>query len=195
MDAKATDAHTSDDNASTNVNEQVVRDIFSKSAIVRNSTVRELHGETVSFEQSASQSVTATDLHARQTAFGQATVTSLEATSSAIGFAQVTNATLNASSHSFVVMADGDVRMDQAGAQALITRQLNEARSSAFGAVVANSVAMRDSTVGILIARNVEGVVSPQLDTRGAIIAGAVAGAVLSIVTVAAMFLRPRRSC
>jgi hypothetical protein len=39
----------------------------------------------------------------------------------------------------------------------------------------------------------VEGNVNPQLDTRGAIIAGAVAGAVLSTVMVALSFLKPRK--
>jgi hypothetical protein len=100
---------------------------------------------------------------------------------------------MNASSYSGVVTATGDVRMDQAGSLLLVTRQVSEARSSAFGALIASNVAMRDSTVGVLIARNVEGHVSPQLDTRGAIIAGAVAGSVLSIVSLAAILLRSRR--
>ncbi len=178
---------------STDVQNDRVRDVNSKSAQVRNSTVRDLHGDAVDVHQSAVRSVTATDLQARQTAVGHAVATTLNATSSMVNFAQVTNVNLNASSYSLVVLADGDARMDQAGAVSLLTRQINEAHSSAFGAVVAGNVAMRDSTVGILIARHVEGHVSPQLDTRGAIIAGAVAGAIVSIVTVATLFLHSRR--
>jgi hypothetical protein len=110
-----------------------------------------------------------------------------------LGYTQTTNAALNAGSQGLVVVAGGDVSMDQSAAQVLVAGHMNEVKSSALGVVVADSAAVRDSTIGILIARNVEGNISPQLDTRGAIIAGAVAGAVLSVVTVAALALMPRK--
>ncbi len=183
-----------DSSESTDVHDDHVRDVYGKSTQVRNSSIHDVHSDVVDVNQSTVRSVTATDLKARQTAMGYTVAATLEATSSAVGIAQVTDASLNASSYSFVVMASGDVKMDQGGALTVVTRQINEAHASAFGAVVAGSVAMRDSTVGILIARNVEGHVTPQLDTRGAIIAGAVAGALVSLVSFAAIYLRGRKS-
>lgn len=177
----------------TNISDSSARDIFTKHADVKRSSIRELHGETIVIEQSAATNVTATDMTARQSAMLQATVTNLTATSSALAYTQATNVNLNAGSQSVAVVAAGDTRMDQSAAQVLIADQVNEVKSSALGAVVANSVALRDSTVAILIARNIEGNVSPQLDTRGAIIAGAIAGAVLSVVFVATNLLTSRR--
>ncbi len=180
-------------NDTASISDSSAEAIHARHADVKRSTVRELHGETLVIEQSVATNVTATDMTARQSAMLQATVTSLDATSSALVYTQATNVNLNAGSQSLAVVAEGETKLDQSAAQILVADQVSEVKSSALGAVVANSVALRDSTVAILIARNVEGNVSPQLDTRGAIIAGAIAGAVLSVVLVAANFLMPGR--
>jgi hypothetical protein len=123
----------------------------------------------------------------------QVTVTNLTATSSALAFTQATDANLNAGSQSVVVIATGESKMDQSAVQVLVADNLTDVKSSAIGAVIANNVAMRESTVGILIARNVEGNITTQLDTRGAIIAGAIAGSILSVFMVVSNVLMMRR--
>jgi hypothetical protein len=165
----------------THVPDMNVGDVFSKSANVVCASVRELHSENANLEQSAAKNITATDLTVHQSALLQASVTSLNASASVVGYVQTTNAVLTAGSRPIVVVAESEVTMDHAPAQVLLAQDVKEATYSPMGMVVANRVVVRDSkcSIGVLIAGNVEGNVSPQLDTRGAIIAGAVAGAVL----------------
>jgi hypothetical protein len=162
-------------------------------ASVKNAAVHEVHGESVTMEQAVATSVNASELVMRQSAAAQVSAETLNATSSALAYTQATTANLNAGSNAVVAIAGADVTMDMSATRVLVAGGKVDARSSALGVVVADSASVHESNVFILIAKNVDGNVKPQLDTRGAIVAGAVAGAVLSTIVVALSFLRPRK--
>ena len=108
-------------------------------------------------------------------------------------YTQATTANLNAGSQAVAVVAGGNVTMDMSASRVVVAGKSVDARSSALGVVIADNASVHDSNVVILITRNVDGNIKPQLDTRGAIIAGAVAGALLSTALVALSMLRPRK--
>ena len=61
------------------------------------------------------------------------------------------------------------------------------------GVIVAREVQGQAITTGILIARNVEGNVQTTVDTRGVLIAGAVAGAVIGTCLMLGQYLFRRK--
>ena len=83
------------------------------------------------------------------------------------------------------------VVLDQSGTASVVATDVKADGSRAL-LVVADTIALRDSGTAILIARNVQGPVETILDTRGAAVAGLLAGLAIGLVLLSGSLLRGR---
>ena len=132
----------------------------------RQTTVENLSGHALSLDECSVNSAQAETLISHLSAMGQVHGERLEAQASAIGALQAQSVSMRGS-------AAGAVQAEQ------IT-----VSGSAAGTVLSNEVNVKgDTTIGLLIARQVNGTVRPLLDLRGVLFLGLVIGLVLTLAT------------
>lgn len=85
----------------------------------------------------------------------------------------------------------GSLSMDASTAAAVLTEEV-VAGNSRIGLTAANRARLDGSSVGILLARDVEGDVEPILDTRGALLAGMASGFVIGAMLLIGNLIRRR---
>ena len=113
----------------------------------------------------------------------------LEMRQGGIVLAQTQTAHLTAS-RAGVLLSEGDVAMEQAGAQVLLARGDVTMDQSGAVAMVARNVKAENSGVVFLLARDVDGTVNAAFGPRESVIFGAVAGAVAGLVMLLAKLSR-----
>lgn len=91
-----------------------------------------------------------------------------------------------------VVLSEGAVTMEQAGAQVLLARGDVTMDQSGAVAMIARNVKAENSGTVLLLARQVEGTVNAAFGPRESVIFGAVAGAVAGLVLLLARLARRR---
>ncbi len=135
---------------------------------------------SVSINQGGIGTAAATTIDVRQGGIQRATATDIAVSQGGIVLAQGNRVTLEMGG---VGAAVGDeVRVTQSMAGFVAARGDATVDQSLVSTLIADKVTMRQpSAVLVLIARQVDGTVSPLLDWRGAIAAGAAAGLVLGL--------------
>ena len=138
--------------------------------------------ETVHIEQGGANSVTADHLTVRQGGVVKANVKQLEMLQGGILLAQTDTAHLTAS-NTGVLLARGEVKMDQSSAQAmLVGGDVSMNQSGAVVMVARNVKTDEKSGVVFLIAQKVEGNVHPMFGPRESVLFGIVAGLAAGVV-------------
>ena len=164
-------------------------DVTAETVNITQGGARNVQATHVTLRQAGAQSVTAENLIIRQGGVGKAQVDHLEMLQGGIGFARTQTADLTAS-QAGAVLSEGDVSMEQSGAQLLLAR--GEVTMDQSGAVVmmARNVRAENSGVVFLLANEVEGTVNAAFGPRESVIFGAVAGAVAGLVLLLAKLSR-----
>jgi hypothetical protein len=122
----------------------------------------------------------------------QARADHLEMIQGGIGLAQTQAATLTASSVG-VVLAGGDVTMDQAAGRAVLALGDVTMDQAGVAVVAARSVKAQNCSTLLLLAGRVEGEVNTAFGPRESAIFGVVAGAVAGLVLLLARLVQRRR--
>jgi len=142
---------------------------------------RTVQGTHVTLRQAGAQSITADNLVIRQGGVVKARADQLEMLQGGVGFAQTQTANLTAS-QAGAILSEGDVTMEQSGAQVLLARGDVTMNQSGAVAMIAGNVKTENSGTVFLLAREVEGPVNTAFGPRESVIFGAVAGAVAGLV-------------
>jgi hypothetical protein len=156
-------------------------DVTAESVDIAQGGARNVKGTHVTLRQAGAQSVQADNVVIRQGGVVRAQADHLEMLQGGIVLAQTKTANLTAS-HAGVVIAGGQVRMEQAGAKTLLSG--GDVTMDQSGAVVmaARNVTAKNCNTVLLIAPQVEGTVHTAFGPRESVIFGVVAGAVTGLV-------------
>ena len=140
-----------------------------------------IEGDTVSIEMGSANTVTADHLTIRQGGVVKADVQQLEMIQGGIVLAQAETAHLTTAQATFL-SAQGDVKMDQSGAQALHAGGNVTMNQSGAVVMIAQDVKADKSGVVFLFARKIEVNVKAMFGPRESILFGVVAGLVTGVV-------------
>ena len=143
--------------------------------------VDHVQGEIVTLEQGGANSVSAGQMTVRQGGVVKATTQSLEMLQGSVLLAQAEKAHLTAS-EAGVLLARGEVKMDQSGAQVLLANGPVSMNQGGALVMVAREVKADKSGVAFLFAQKVEGNVTTLFGPRESILFGIVAGLVTGVV-------------
>jgi len=166
-------------------------DVTAESVNITQGGARNVKGTHVTLRQAGAQSITADNLVIRQGGVVKARADRLEMLGGGIVFAQTQTASLTAS-QAGAVLSEGNVTMEQSGAQVLLARGDVTMDQSGAIAMVARNVKAENSGVVFLLASEVEGTVNAAFGPRESVIFGAVAGAVAGLVLLLARLARRR---
>lgn len=135
--------------------------------------LRDVQAQSVGMHQAAAQSISSSEVHMEQSAAGAVKATNVNAHQAALGAVEATQVL---SEQSFI----GAVQAEKAsisGYTGAVAAGTAEVHYSVVGAVVGNEVHVADQTrIVLLVSKNVQGNVTTLMDTRGALIAGLLAG-------------------
>ena len=187
MDEETKNAHGGE-----KVEEQERDDVGDATAEVVNITrggARSVQGTHVTLRQAGAQSVTADNLILRQGGVVQARTDHLEMLGGGVGLAQTQTASL-ANSQAGAVVSEGNVAMEQSGAQLLLARGDVTMDQSGAVAMFVRNIKAENSGVVFLLANQVEGTVNTAFGPRESVIFGIVAGAVAGLVMLLAKLSR-----
>ncbi len=154
--------------------------------------VNQVQANTVYLRQAGAQTVTADHLELRQGGIVRAQATNLDVTAGGIIVAQTQEANLNTSAVQLLI-AQGNVKMDQSGARVLITQGDVQMEQSGAAVIVARTVKTETGSTVFLLAQKVEGTVNTSFGPRESIIFGAIAGFVFFLLSVLAGRKKKRR--
>jgi hypothetical protein len=166
-----------------------MRDVAAETVNITQGGARNVQGTHVTLRQAGVQSVTADNLVIRQGGVVKAEADRLEMLQGGVGLARTQTAHLTAS-QAGAVLSEGDVTMEQSGAQMLMTRGEVTMDQSGAVAMMARSVKAENSGVVFLLANEVEGTVNAAFGPRESVIFGVVAGAVAGLVMLLAKLSR-----
>ena len=134
---------------------------------------RDVNAQAIDMHQAAAQSISASDVNMEQSAAGALKATNVNAHQAALGAVEATQVLAE---QSFI----GAVQAEKAsisGFTGSVAAGTAEVHYSVVGAVVGNEVHVADQTrIVLLVSKNVQGNVTTLMDTRGALIAGLLAG-------------------
>ena len=164
-------------------------DVTAESVNITQGGARNVQATHVTLRQAGAQSITADTLVVRQGGVVKARADHLEMLSGGIGLAQTQTASLTAS-QAGAVLSEGNVAMEQSGAQLLLARGDVTMDQSGAVAMVARNIKAENSGVVFLLAQQVEGTVNVAFGPRESVIFGAVAGAVAGLVLLLARLSR-----
>jgi len=150
---------------------------------------RNVQATNVTLRQAGAQSITADKLVVRQGGVMQAKADHVEMLGGGVGLAQTQTASL-AASQAGAVISEGNVTMEQSGAQVLLARGDVTMEQSGVAAMFARNVKAENSGVVFLLASEVEGTVNAAFGPRESAIFGVVAGAVAGLVVLLAKLAR-----
>lgn len=156
------------------------------------SSANNVQGETVSFEPGSANSVTADHLTIRQGGVVKADTRQLEMIQGGIVLAQTETAQLTAA-RAAVLVAQGEVKMEQSAVQALWAGGNVSMNRSGAIAMFARDVKVEKSSVVFLFAQKVEGGLAPTFGPRESILFGAIAGLVAGLVLLVSRQMKRRR--
>ena len=182
MDNELTTTHEDEDSAKPEGGK--MGDMTAESVDISQEGARNVKATHITLRQAGAQSVTADNVVIRQGGAIKAQADRLEVLQGGIVLAQTQTASLTAS-QAGVVISGGSVRMEQAAAKTLLSG--GDVTMDQSGAVViaARSVKAEKCSTVLLLARQVEGTVNTAFGPREsvifAVVAGAVAGVVLSL--------------
>jgi hypothetical protein len=151
-----------------------------------------VQGDTVHIEQGGATSVTADHLTVRQGGVVKAEVRQLEMFQGGIVLAKTETAHLSAMSAA-VVQAQGEVKMEQSWARALLASGNVSMNQSGAVVMFARDVKAEKSGVTFLFARKVEGSVAAMFGPRESVLFGLVAGLAAGLVLLVSKQLKLRR--
>lgn len=135
--------------------------------------LRDVHAQAIDMHQSAAQSISASDVNMAQSAAGALKATNVNAHQAALGAVEAVQV-LSEQSLIGAVQAE---KASISGFTGSVAAGTAEVHYSVVGAVVGNEVHVADQTrTVLLVSRNVQGNVTTLMDTRGALIAGLLAG-------------------
>lgn len=169
--------------------ESNVGDVTAESVNIIQGGARNVQGTHVTLRQAGAQSITADSLVIRQGGVVKAQADQVDMLQGGIVFAKTQTANLTAS-QAGAILSEGNVTMEQAGAQMLLAR--GDVTMELSGAVVmaARNVKAENSGVVFLLASQVEGTVNTAFGPRESVIFGAVAGALAGLVLLLARLSR-----
>ena len=168
-----------------------VGDVSAELVNITQGGARNVTGTQVTLRQAGAQTVTAENLVIRQGGVVKAQADQLEMLQGGVMLAQTQTASLTAS-QAGAILSEGDVTMEQSGAQLLLARGDVTMDQSGAAAVVARNVKTENSGTVFLLAREVEGTVNTAFGPRESVIFGTVVGAVAGLVLLLARLARRR---
>lgn len=183
------DNETKNTHAGEEVKEPKSNDVTAEVVNITQGGARNVQGTHVTLRQAGAQSVTAEDLVIRQGGVAKAEAEQLEMLQGGVGFAKTQTAGLTAS-QAGAVLSEGDVTLEQSGAQMLMARGDVTMDQSGAVAMMARNVKAENSGVVFLLANEVEGTVNAAFGPRESVIFGIVAGAVAGLVMLLAKLAR-----
>jgi hypothetical protein len=138
-------------------------------------------GDSVVIRQGAVQSIEANDILVRQGGIVTSHANHIEINAGGSIWNQAETIHLNNSS-AVAVVVKGDSSLDQSSVKVMAARGTVTMDQSAAGVLAAREITLKNSAVVFLIAKNVNGDVKPMFSPREAVLFGAMAGLVGSLV-------------
>ena len=169
-----------------------VRDVFARTATITQGGAREVKADNVVVRQGGVQQIEATDVTIRQGGVVQVKADMAQIVQSGVVLAQAENLTLDGGTQALGAFA-GSAAMDGSLAQVVVSRGPMEIEQSAAVAMLAPAVTIKNSVVGLLFARRVEGNVSALFGPRAAVAFGAAFGAAFGVAFALARISSRRR--
>jgi hypothetical protein len=166
------------------------REVKAESVTIRQGGAEKVKATHVTIRQGGAEKIEATNVTIRQSAVAQAKAETVEIVQSVVAFAQADEVTLNAG-HASGVYA-GSAMLDGTLAQAVVSRGPAQVQDSAVMAMVAPSMTVKSSIVGLLFARHVEGDVTAVFGPRAAVAFGAAFGAAFGVAFALARAMRKK---
>lgn len=163
-----------------------------KQVILLRGAARRIEGAEITLRQAGAASATAGSMMIRQGLAGKAASKELHATQSGILLAQTQSAEFVASTTG-VVIAKGEVKLDQSAARLLLTSGDVSIDQGGAAVMAARNIKTQHSETLLLIAGKIEGDVNAVFGPRESAIFGVMAGAAGALVLLLARFLRKRR--
>ena len=165
-----------------NMGDKNQKDVSADTVNVQGTAVRNLKATNATIRQGSMQSVETDHLVVRQGGMLRAKTDNLEMMQSGAALIRTKDAQLTASNAGVIVMG-GNANLDQSAARVLVAGGEVNIDQSASLVMVARTIKTNHSGTLFLIAQNVEGDVKPAFGTRDAFVFGAVAGAVLGVIS------------
>lgn len=139
---------------------------------ISQSEVGDIHAEVVRMHQADAETITADEVELHQSAAANVKANILSANQS--GLAMVDAGEVNASQSGLGFVSAGE--MSVSGYTGAVLAGTAKIHHGMAGFVAGREVDVKQSRIGILLARTVHGDVNTMLDTRGALIAGLTGG-------------------
>ncbi len=163
-----------------NIVEAGARDVFAHTATITQGGASDIKADNVIIRQGGAQRIEATNVTIRQAGVVQAKAETAEIVQSGVLLAQADKLTLDGGTQALGVFA-GSATMDGSLAQAIVSRGPMEMEQSATVAMLAPRVTVKNSAIGLLFARHVEGDVRALFGPRAAVAFGAAFGAAFGV--------------
>ena len=194
MLARATSSAAGDVSAQVvNIVEAGARDVFAHTATITQGGASDIKADNVIVRQGGVRQIEATHVTIRQGGVVHARAETAEIVQSGVVLAQADKLTLDGGTQALGVFA-GSATMDGSLAQAVVSRGPMQVEQSATVVMLAPRVTVKNSAVGLLLARHVEGDVSALFGPRAAVAFGAAFGAAFGVAfALARMAVNQRR--
>jgi len=188
------------DRAAGDISAQVVslvkagaRDVFAHTATITQGGASDIKADNVIVRQGGVRLIEATNATVRQGGVVQVKAETAEIVQSGVVLAQADKLSLDGGAQAVGVFA-GSATIDGSFAQAVVSRGPVQVEQSATVAMLAPRITVKDSAVGLLFARHVEGDVSALFGPRAAVVFGAAFGAAFGVAfALARMTVNQRR--
>jgi hypothetical protein len=158
---------------------------------VSGTSMRDVYGQNVTIRQGGMKNVKADHVTIRQGGMLKADAENIELFQGGIGLVRTQTANFTAS-NAGVVVAAGEVKMDQSAARVLVAGGNVTMDQSAAAVLVANNLHTPSASTVFLIAKNVEGNVVTKFGQRESILFAVVSGLVMGVVLSIASLLRKK---
>ena len=176
-----------------NIVEAGARDVFAHTATITQGGASDIKADNVIVRQGGVRQIEATHVTLRQGGVVHARAETAEIVQSGVVLAQADKLTLDGGTQAIGVFA-GSATMDGSLAQAVVSRGPMQVEQSATVAMLAPRITVKNSAVGLLLARYVEGDVSALFGPRAAVAFGAAFGAAFGVAfALARMAVNQRR--
>jgi hypothetical protein len=169
--------------------ESIVDDVTARVVNISHGGARDVRADTVTMRQAGVRSVTADQVNLRQVGAGRVEAAQLEMTQGCVGLTRTQNASLHTSMSS-ILIADGNVKMDQSGTQVLLAKGDVTMEQSGALILMSRSVKAEHSGATFLIAKEVQGDIKATFGPRESLIFGTVAGVVAGLTLAAFRMFR-----
>lgn len=163
-----------------NLVEAGARNVFAHTVTITQGGAGHIKADNVIVRQGGAQKVEATHLTVRQGGVVQAKAETAEIVQSGVVLAQADKMTLDAGAQALGVLA-GSATVDGSLAQVIVSRGSVAVEQSATVAMLAPRAMIKNSVVGLLLARHVEGDVNALFGPRAAVAFGAAFGAAFGV--------------